>query len=456
VARLTNRPLVVGLVLCVTLNAFEALAVITAMPSITKDLHGENLYGAAFSAYMLANIVSIVVSGNLADRHGPARGCLVALATFATGLALAAAAPAMWVVVVARALQGFGGGGLGATAYVGIARGFPAQDHARLFSLLSTAWVVPGLLAPAVAGWLSETFSWRWVFLGLLPLIPVLFTLTVPALRSMPAPDNPDIEPGRTQLAIAVAAGTALLVSGLQADRWIVVAPLTTIGGVLAFPALRRLMPEGFLRAAPGLPAAIGSRLLLSLAFFGVDTFIPFAVQRVHGVGSTIAGVSITVSSITWTAGAMLQARRNQSNPPGQAMVAGFGFLMVGITLTLPVAWSSVPFGIVFGSWAVAGLGMGLCFNASSVAVFADAPPGREGATGSQLQTADSLGFAIAGGIGGAILNFGARRDWGDGQRVLVLWLVMLAVATVGLATARRVGRAQRAPVREREPAPAH
>ena len=166
--------------MCVTLNAFEALSVVAAMPTISNDLRGDSLYGATFSAYFLANVVAIVVTADQADRNGPAAGCLTGCAIFTAGLVIAGTAPLMWVFVVARALQGFGGGALAATAYVGVARGFPTEQHARLFALLSTAWIVPGVAAPPVTGWIVDEFSWRWIFFGLLPLIPVLIVLTVP------------------------------------------------------------------------------------------------------------------------------------------------------------------------------------------------------------------------------------------------------------------------------------
>src|SRR5581483_11830756 len=112
-----RRALTVGLVLTVTLVGFETLAVSTALPSISKDLHGVALYGWVGSAYMLGNLLGIVFAGRAADRRGPALPFGVGLTLFATALAIAAIAPSMAVLVSARFVQGLGGGAIPAIAY---------------------------------------------------------------------------------------------------------------------------------------------------------------------------------------------------------------------------------------------------------------------------------------------------------------------------------------------------
>src|SRR6476619_5059906 len=101
-----QRVLAIGLVLGVTLVAFEVTAVITALPTITDELGGDSLYGLALAAYTLANLVALVAAGGLADRRGPSLPFLVSIATFVAGLVVAGTAPNMAVVVIGRALQG--------------------------------------------------------------------------------------------------------------------------------------------------------------------------------------------------------------------------------------------------------------------------------------------------------------------------------------------------------------
>jgi len=85
-----QRLMAIGLVLGVTMVAFEITAVITALPTITDELHGDSLYGVALACYTLANLVALVVTGELTDRYGPAKPYLASLVVFAAGLIVAA------------------------------------------------------------------------------------------------------------------------------------------------------------------------------------------------------------------------------------------------------------------------------------------------------------------------------------------------------------------------------
>ena len=151
----------------VVVVAFEALAVATVAPRVARDLGGLDLYGWTFAAFMLANLVSVVISGHAADRHGPAPPFAAGLLLFTSGLLVCGFAPTMPVLVLGRAIQGLGAGALLATAYVAIGRAYDERERPRQFALLSTAWVVPGLVAPGLAGVIAEQFGWRFVFLGL-------------------------------------------------------------------------------------------------------------------------------------------------------------------------------------------------------------------------------------------------------------------------------------------------
>ena len=111
-----RRALSTGLVLTITFIASEALAVVTIMPVVARDLGGLSLYGWVFSAFMLGSLFGIVTAGRQADRYGPARPFLGGLALFCAGLAIAGAAPTMLVLVCGRALQGSGAGAVPAVA----------------------------------------------------------------------------------------------------------------------------------------------------------------------------------------------------------------------------------------------------------------------------------------------------------------------------------------------------
>src|SRR5207344_491990 len=183
-----RRALTTGLVLTITFVASEALAVVTVMPVVAQELGGLRLYGWVFSAFMLGSVVGIVVAGREADRRGPAIPFVGGLVLFGSGLAVAGLAPSMEVLVAGRVLQGLGAGAVPSVAYATIGRSFPGPLQARMMAVLSTAWVVPGLAGPALAAEVAHVFGWRWVFLGLLPVVAVAGSIAVPALVRLGPP----------------------------------------------------------------------------------------------------------------------------------------------------------------------------------------------------------------------------------------------------------------------------
>ena len=166
-----RRTLTAGLVLTITTVAFEALAIATVMPLVEDELGDLHLYGWVFSAFFLGNLVGIVLAGRAADRMLPAIPFAVGLVFFGVGLLVGGLAPSMLVLVIGRALQGLGAGALPTVAYVCIGRAYAPEMRPRMFALLSTAWVVPSLIGPALSGFIGETAGWRWVFLGLVPVL---------------------------------------------------------------------------------------------------------------------------------------------------------------------------------------------------------------------------------------------------------------------------------------------
>jgi hypothetical protein len=407
-ARTGQRALAVALVMGVTMNAFEAMAVVTAMPAVASDLHGDSLYGAAFSAYMLAELVALVAAGEQADRRGPALPFLVGVGFFAVGLLVAGAAPSMDVFVAGRALQGAGAGTIASIAYVAVGRAWPPEGQPRIFAWMSAGWIVPSLVAPVAAGYTAEHIGWRWVFLGLLPLLPVLLALALPSLRALPSPDQrPAVS--RVPPALALAIGVGLVVAGLATDTWTTAVALAVPGVLIAIPMMRRVLPPGTLRARAGVPAAVACRLCVGVAFFGADTFVPLAATRIHGVGTLAAGIVITGASLTWSLGAALSARASKHAPAHRTVRQGFVLLAFGVLATVPVLAAGTPLAATFAAWMVAGLGIGLVFNTTSVTAMASAQPGSEGLIGSQLQVADALAIASVGGVGGALVGIADR-----------------------------------------------
>ncbi len=298
------RMLTIGLILTVTGAAFEALAVATTLPATVRDLGGLALYGWAFSAFMLSNLIGITVAGGEADRQGPARPFVAGVALFVVGLLIGGLAPSMIVLIAGRAVQGLGAGIISSTAYTAIGRGYPESAKPRMLAVISSAWVVPGLIGPALAGVVADHLGWRWVFLGLAPLPLIASAMAWPALQRFSQRSEAPRDWQRIGTAVRMALGVGLLMSGLGAASPLLAAALIGLGAALGLPALRRLLPPGTLRAAPGLPATIAANGLLSMAFFGTDAFVPLALTAVRGQTATFAGTALTAATICWTTGA--------------------------------------------------------------------------------------------------------------------------------------------------------
>src|SRR3954451_4993124 len=218
----SQRALKVGLVSVVTLVAFESLAVITILPDIEADLGGIAWYGWVTTAFFLGTMIGIVFAGEQADRRGAGPPYVAGLVLFAIGLVIGGTAPVMPVLVAGRFVQGFGAGVVPAIGYVAIGRSFSVAARPRMFAVLSTAWVVPGLIGPVLAERVSDSAGWRWVFLGLVPLVAVAGSLVVPAMMRLGpvgGPPRQRVRFARLRMveAARVAGGAALVVAGLTA-----------------------------------------------------------------------------------------------------------------------------------------------------------------------------------------------------------------------------------------------
>jgi MFS family permease len=443
-----RRALTIGLVLTITFVASEALAVVTVMPVVARDLGGLRLYGWVFSGFMLGSIIGIVAAGREADRRGPAAPFVVGVLLFGSGLAVAGLAPSMGVLVAGRVLQGVGAGAVPSVAYAAIGRSLPAPLRARMMAVLSTAWVAPGLAGPAVSAEVARLFGWRWVFLGLLPIVAVAGTIAVPALIRLGPPAASGAEGHRMTDGFRTAAGATMLLAGLtlaagsgaDADRLGVIlggVGLIAAGLAAGLPALRRLVPPGTLTARAGLPATILSRGLLTFTFFGADAYVTLAVTAVRHRSPVVASLAVTGATVSWTIGAWVQARLSESWEGRRLVRCGLVIVLAGIAGMVLALQPGVPVAEGLAAWTVAGLGMGLAYAPISLMMLRSAPPGQEGRVSASLNLADVLGTAIGIGVGGAAVAAAAGRDLRLG--IAVAFAAAAAVGVVALAVTRRL-----------------
>src|SRR4051794_11475336 len=164
----------------------------------------------------------MVLAGELTDRIGCRLPLLIGVASFLAGLLVAGLAPVMAVFLLGRALQGFGTGLLIVVIFVIVGDQYPEALRPKVFGAISAAWVVPSLVGPVVAGALAQGPGWRWVFLGLVPLVVIAVVSLVPTLRRLRTPADPaPATPRRRVAALAAAAGVAGVQWALQDLSWI-------------------------------------------------------------------------------------------------------------------------------------------------------------------------------------------------------------------------------------------
>ncbi|MGO9077676.1 MAG: MFS transporter [Streptosporangiaceae bacterium] len=452
-----RRALTTGLVLTITFVAAEALAVVTVMPVVARELGGLSLYGWAFSAFQLGTVIGIVAAGRAADRRGPAVPYVAGLALFGVGLAIAGLAPSMAVLVLGRTLQGIGGGAIPAVAYVAIGRSLPEELRAKMMAILSTAWVVPGLAGPALAAEVARLFGWRWVFLGLLPIVAVTGSFAVPALRRLGRREGGPQEGHRLSDGIAVAAGAAMFLAGLT----LVVshAPagvaLIVVGGALGVIVLRRLLPAGAFTVRPGLPATVATRGLLTFAFFGADAFVTLAITTARHQSPTTASIAVTGATLAWTVGAWTQARLSGRWPGRRLVRVGMAVILAGIAGMALMLAPGVPVAEGIAAWTVAGLGMGLAYAPTTLMMLSQAPAGREGWASASLNLCDVLGTALGIGVGGAAIA--AVESTGRALQTGILTAFALAAASglLVLVVSRRLPAARRETEKAADTSPA-
>lgn len=439
-----RRAMTIGLVLLVTLVAFEALAVNTALPDASKELGGLGLYGWVFSGFMLATVASIAVSGRAIDRRGLHPVLAVGAPLFCVGLLIGATAPSMVVLVMGRIVQGLGAGAISSVANVSIGRAYPPKLRAAMLAVMSSSWVVPGMVGPGLSAVITETFGWRWVFAALIPIVGGAALLTLPALRPFGPTARADaLNSHRTTDPLRVAIGFAFVIGGLSNahDTW----PLAfiAIGLVIAASSLRRLSPDGTFRLASGPPAAIVLNFLINFAFFSTDAFLPLAVKDVRDRGVGYAGLALTTGALSWTAGAWVVARLNAKVPVVLRVRVGFTFVALGVALVLFGLEPNVPIVIFPIAWFFAGLGMGLGYQSLVLVVLGtDEDADEDGPAGSLVaarQILDTLGTATGAGVAGACVAVATAGNHTTRSGLTVSFVIMLAVTAVGFSLSGRV-----------------
>jgi MFS family permease len=271
-------------------------------------------------------------------------------------------------------------------------------------------------------------------------VLPLATGLVLPALRKLsPSVTSSSLDFHRLLATAGLVVGAGMTLTGLQVQSIPLATVLILPGLAIGIPSLRYVLPPGTLRVKAGLPAAIATMGLLSLAFFGGEAFLPLTLISIRGQSTIFAGIALTAATLSWTAGSWLQA--NLAPRQGRRMLVMVGLLIVAIGLAgiASVLIPGIPAIVAILGWGVGGLGMGLAYSTISLVVLETAPTDQVGSATASMELSSVLGTALGTGLGGVIIGFAATSGSSPSSGIIVIDMLMIAVVGLAILTAIRL-----------------
>lgn len=414
ITRMSKKRIIIvtaGIMLSLFLASMEATVVATAMPTIVGQLGGLEHYSWVFSAYMLASTTTVPLYGKLSDIFGRRKLYLFALTLFLAGSILSGQAQTMTQLILARALQGLGAGGVMPLAFILIGEMFTLQQRARMQGLFSGVWGVSSIAGPLLGGFIVDHLSWHWVFY--VNIIPGLLAAALVGFGWR------DQARGQERGAVDYA-GAALLSSSIVALLLgLTVFDVGTAGSwmliglsVLLFAVLLRvesraaepILPIQLFRSDRLFSTSIMHGVFAGWAMFGTISFIPLFVQSALGTSATQAGITITPLLLGWVTASIVGARILLKVGYRRLTITGTSLLVIGAFLMSQVgANTSQTLIMIFVT--LMGVGMGFSIPSFLIAVQTTVARRHLGTATSTIQFSRSIGGTIGVSVMGAALT---------------------------------------------------
>jgi EmrB/QacA subfamily drug resistance transporter len=403
-----------GLMVTLLLAALDQTIVATALPKVVSDLGGISQYSWVFTAYMLGSTVTVPLYGKLGDLHGRKPLFLVAITIFLVGSALCGAAQNMWELVVFRAVQGVGAGGLFPLTLAMVGMIVPPRDRGRYQGLIGAVFAAASIIGPLVGGFIVDHTSWRWVFYVNLPvggLALAVVSATMPRRREKR--DHSIDWLGAAVLGVGTSALLLGLVWGGRDYPW---ASAQVIGSLVAAAVLLALfavverrvrepiLPFDLLRNGT-VASSVVSMALVGMAMFGTISFVPLFVQGVIGTSATSSGVVLTPLMLgavgTSILSGQLVSRTGRYRPNTL-----FGPLVLGAgTLLLWRMDVHTTNGEAARNMVIAGIGLGSMMQIFVLSVQNSVPRRAMGAATALTQFSRSIGATLGVTLMGVLVN---------------------------------------------------
>ncbi|HEX8122738.1 MAG TPA: MDR family MFS transporter [Solirubrobacteraceae bacterium] len=410
-----DRPplaVLLALALSVLLAALDQTIVATALPTVAGELGSLDQLAWVVTAYLLAETVSMPIYGKLGDVLGRKRVLVGAVLLFLTGSALSGLAGSMLELIVFRALQGLGAGGLIVTAMAVIAELVPPKERARYMSMIGGVFAVASVAGPLLGGLFVDQLSWRWVFYVNLPVGAAALAVIVAKLPASAPVDRRPLDVRGAAL-LAACASALVLIASWGGTRYAWASPTVLTLAAVALATLVALVAQERRAADPVLPlelfrirafsAAGASGFLVGMAMLGAVTFLPLYLQVVDGATATTAGLRMLPFVVGSLVAAAISSKRLGTAPRYKAYpVAGAVLVATGL-LMLSRLDEHTSDAVAALDMVVTGLGIGLVMQVVILVAQNHAPRRHMGVATSTVTFARSIGSAIGVAIFGAI-----------------------------------------------------
>ena len=445
-----KRAVVIGALLAISLSALDQTIVATALPAMARELGEVSLLSWVVSAYLLTSTCAMPVAGKLSDVYGRRRLLITALLIFIAGSVLCALATTMPALIVARAIQGLGGGGLMVLSQAVIADVVSPRDRGRYSAHFSVVYASASVLGPTVGGVVSQYWGWAWIFWINLPLGLVALAIVDRALRGLPVSGRKRKIDYAGILTLSTATVALLLVLSLGGKKWPwASSQVLFLGGaaiglffLFALVQLRApepVLPPRFLADRFVLRPLLSSTFVIFGTYLAITVTAPVYFQVALGTSPSVAGLLtiplLVVSSISATYAGWHSKKSGRYKVPS---LIGLPVAIVALAILAYIADGTSP-AMAAALLTIVGLGLGPTFPAQSVASLNAVPLADVGAVSGALSFTRSLGAAITIAISSALvlgLASSALPDLGPGG------LEALVQQALPPATRAAVGRA--------------
>ncbi len=432
--------IVAGIMLAMFLSALEQTIVAPALPAIGRSLGNVDDLSWIITSYLLALTATTPLFGKLSDIYGRRTVLMLAIGIFVLGSIACALAPTIWLLVLARGLQGIGGGGLLPIAQTIIADLLSPRERPVVQGRTSIMFMSASILGPVLGGFLTDHLHWSFIFWINVPLGVVALVMTERALRRLPRNDRPhrlDVVGAALMVGAALVLMLALSLGGTHYPwaSWPIMALLAGSVALWVLFVLRLLTAR-----EPFIPLAILHGRVTSTitiaAFFsigtviGVTIYMPLYCQTLLGASASVSGLALIAYMGGATLGSLVSTRfvvriKHYMRVP-------IGGLIVGILVLVVLATNPAQHSLteVVSLLFVLGLGLGPMYPVSTIVMQNTVKPHQLGTATGTLNFFRTLGGAIVVAIFGAIVLSGM------GQGTPTATLETLAAGHGALATA--------------------